>query len=56
MRKDTSVNAIQSVVDFCGNDVEIIIVDNDSTDDSLRIVNTFDFDITRVNIDKNEYS
>jgi len=49
--------AIQSVVDFCGNDVEIIIVDNDSTDDSLRIVNTFDFlDITRVNIDKNEYS
>ncbi len=49
--------AIQSVVDFCGNDVEIIIVDNDSTDDSLRIVNTFDYlDITRVNIDKNEYS
>ena len=49
--------AIQSVVDFCGDDVEIIIVDNDSTDDSLRIVNTFDFlDITRVNIDKNEYS
>ena len=48
---------IQSVIDFCGNDVEIIIVDNDSTDDSLRIVNTFDFlDITRVNIDKNEYS
>ena len=49
--------AIHSVVDFCGDDVEIIIVDNDSTDDSLRIVNTFDFlDITRVNIDKNEYS
>ena len=48
---------IQSVIDFCGNDVEIIIVDNDSTDNSLRIVNTFDFlDITRVNIDKNEYS
>ena len=49
--------AIQSVIDFCGDDVEIIIVDNDSTDESLRIVNTFDFlDITRVNIDKNEYS
>ena len=49
--------SIQSVIDFCGDDVEIIIVDNDSTDDSLRIVNTFDFlDITRVNIDKNEYS
>ena len=52
-----SASVLQSVIDFCGDDVEIIIVDNDSTDDSLRIVNTFDFlDITRVNIDKNEYS
>lgn len=49
--------AIQSVIDFCGDNVEIIIVDNDSTDNSLRIVNTFDFlDIKNVNIGKNEYS
>ncbi len=36
-------HCIQSVVDFLGDDVQIIIVDNESTDESIRIVNTFDY-------------
>ena len=49
--------AIQSIHDFLGYDVEIIIVDNESTDNSIRVVNTFEYlDIKNVNIVKNEYS
>ena len=48
---------IQSLVDFLGDDVEIVLVDNESTDDSIRIVNTFDYlNIKKVNIIKNNYS
>ena len=49
-------HCIQSVVDFLGDDVQIIIVDNESTDESIRIVNTFEYlDINRLSISKNEY-
>ena len=48
---------IQSLVDFLGDGVEIVLVDNESTDDSIRIVNTFDYlNIKKVNIPKNKYS
>ena len=48
---------IQSLVDYLGDGVEIILVDNESTDDSIRIVNTFDYlNIKKVNITKNNYS
>ena len=40
-------HAIQSVHDFLGYDVEIIIVNNDSTDNSMRVVNTFEYLNTR---------
>ena len=33
---------IQSIYDYFGYDVEIIIVDNESTDNSIRVVNTFE--------------
>ena len=47
-------HAIQSVVDFIDNP-EIIIVDNNSTDDSRRVVSTFDYlDIKTIKI--NEYT
>tara|TARA_B100000287_G_scaffold17224_1_gene17281 strand:- start:1007 stop:1645 length:639 start_codon:yes stop_codon:yes gene_type:complete len=47
-------HAIQSVVDFTNNP-EIIIVDNNSTDDSRRIISTFDYlDIKTIKI--NEYT
>ncbi len=36
-------HCIQSLVDFLGDDIQVIIVDNESTDNSLRIVNTFDY-------------
>ena len=46
-------HCIQSVVDFLGDDVQIIIVDNESTDESIRIVNTFDYlDINHLTISK----
>ena len=49
--------AIQSVYDYLGYDVEIIIVDNESTDNSIRVVNTFEYlDIKKININKNDYS
>ena len=48
-------HCIQSVVDFLGDDVQIIIVDNESTDESIRIVNTFDYlDINHIFLDKEE--
>ena len=50
-------HCIQSVVDFLGDDVQIIIVDNESTDNSIRIANTFDYlDIKEIVITKNDYS
>ena len=50
-------HCIQSVVDFLGDDTQIIVVDNESSDESLRIVNTFDYlNIEVVTIDKNSYS
>jgi len=49
--------AIQSVHDFLGYDVEIIIVNNDSTDNSMRVVNTFEYLNTRkLNVGKDDYS
>ena len=49
--------AIQSVHDYLGYDVEIIIVDNESTDSSLGIVDTFEYlDIKKVSIQKDDYS
>jgi glycosyltransferase involved in cell wall biosynthesis len=48
---------IQSLVDFLGDGVEIVLVDNESTDDSIRIVNTFDYlNIKKVDISKNNYT
>ena len=50
-------HCIQSVVDFLGDNTQIIIVDNESTDNSIRIVNTFDYlNINYLTIDKNSYS
>ena len=49
--------ALQSIHDFFGYDVEIIIIDNESTDNSIRVVNTFEYlDIKNISIGKNEYS
>lgn len=50
-------HCIQSLVDFLGDDIQVIIVDNESTDNSLRIVNTFDYlNIKYLKINKNDYS
>ena len=35
--------AIQSVVDFLGDKIQLVIVDNESSDESIRIVQTFDY-------------
>ena len=49
--------AIQSAYDFLGYDVEIVVVDNESTDNSIRIVNKFEYlNIKKVTIPKNNYS
>lgn len=49
--------AIQSLIDYIGEEFELIIIDNESTDDSLKIVKTFDFlDIKQINISKNDYT
>ena len=32
-------HCIQSLVDFIGDDIQIIMVDNESTDNSIRISN-----------------
>lgn len=50
-------HCIQSLVDFLGDDIQIVVVDNESTDNSLRIVNTFDYlNIKHLKINKNDYS
>ena len=52
-------HAIQSVIDNFGSSVEIIIVDNDSTDDTLEIVNLFAkrfHNIKILSIPKGEYT
>jgi len=50
-------HCIQSIVDFLGDDTQITIVDNESTDESIRIANTFDYlDIQHLTINKNLYS
>tara|TARA_B100000424_G_scaffold36466_2_gene24709 strand:- start:2151 stop:2804 length:654 start_codon:yes stop_codon:yes gene_type:complete len=49
--------AIQSVIDNLGEDIELVIVDNESTDNSLKIVKTFDFvDVKEIQISKNNYT
>ena len=48
--------AIQSIYDFLGY-AEIILVDNESTDNSNRIVNSFEFmNIKKVKLSKNDYT
>lgn len=50
-------HCIQSVVDFLGDDTQIVIVDNESIDNSIRIANTFDYlDIKEILISKNDYT
>ena len=54
-------HCIQSLIDFFGNSIEIIIVDNESTDDSLKIVRMFmnerhNLKIKILNISRSEYS
>ena len=48
--------AIQSVVDFLGDKIQLVIVDNESSDESIRIVQTFDYlNISLLNIEHNDY-
>ena len=35
--------AIQSLHDFFGYDLEIVLVDNESTDNTIRVVNSFEY-------------
>ncbi len=47
---------IQSVTDHIGKP-EILIVDNESTDDTMKIINRFEYhDITKLKIGKNNYT
>ena len=49
-------HCIQSVTDFIGKP-EIVLVDNESTDDTIRIVNRFEYhNIEKMCIDKDNYS
>ena len=49
--------AIQSLHDFFGYDLEIVLVDNESTDNTIRVVNSFEYlDIKKVTINKNDYT
>ena len=49
--------AIQSVVDHIGEECEIIIVNNGTTDDSIRIVNLFEYlDVKKVDIPSADYT
>jgi rhamnosyltransferase len=48
---------LQSIVDFLGEDLQIVLVDNFSTDESIRIVNKFDYlQIDKIEISTNEYT
>ena len=49
--------ALQSIVDHIGESCEIIIVNNGTTDDSIRIVNLFEYlDIKKIDIPSSEYT
>ena len=49
--------AIQSIVDHIGESCEIIIVNNGTADDSLRIVNLFEYlDVKKVDIPSSDYT
>ena len=49
--------ALQSLHDFFGYDLEIVLVDNESTDNTIRVVNSFEYlDIKKTNINKNDYT
>ncbi len=49
--------AIQSIVDHIGESCEIIIVNNGTADDSLRIVNLFEYlDIKKIDIPSSDYT
>ena len=57
MRKDILDTVIQSLIDKIGEDIEVIIVDNESNDNSLRVVKTFDFlNVKEYTISKNDYT
>jgi glycosyltransferase involved in cell wall biosynthesis len=48
---------LQSIIDFIGTDVQIVLVDNDSSDGSIRVANTFDcINIDKIRISMNDYS
>jgi glycosyltransferase involved in cell wall biosynthesis len=48
--------ALQSIVDHIGESCEIIIVNNGTTDDSIRIVNLFEYlDVKKVDIPSADY-
>ncbi len=47
---------LQSITDFIGKP-EIILVDNESTDNTIRIVNSFEYhDVKKLNITNNDYT
>ena len=49
--------AIQSLHDFFGYDLEIVLVDNESTDNTIRVVNSFEYlNIKKITINKNDYT
>ena len=49
-------HCLQSITDFVGKP-EIILVDNESTDNTIRIVNRFEYhDITKLHISKDDYT
>jgi len=49
--------AIQSIVDNIGEECEIIIVNNGSTDDSIRIVNLFEYlNVIKLDIPSSDYT
>ena len=49
--------ALQSIVDHIGESCEIIIVNNGSTDDSIRIVNLFEYlTVKKIDIPSSDYT
>ena len=49
--------ALQSIVDHIGESCEIIVVNNGTTDDSIRIVNLFEYlDVKKVDIPSADYT